>query len=56
MEALDRLYAKKRLAEVRGWQETDMSFGEFDKRRRQYMHANNVNLYNVLHEPFIASR
>lgn len=56
MEALDRLYAKKRLAEVKGWQRTDMSFDEFDQRRRQYMHENNANLYNVLHDPFIVSR
>lgn len=56
MEELDRLYAKKRLQEVRAWQGSDMSFGAFDKKRRQYMHRNNANLYNVLHKPFIAAR
>lgn len=55
MEALDRLYARKRLEEVRAWQKTSMSFGEYDKRRRQYLHGNNVNLYSVLHPPFIPS-
>ncbi len=52
MEALDRLYAQKRLAEVRAWQETGMSFGRFDKQRRKYMWRNNVNLYNVLEKPY----
>lgn len=55
MEALDRLYAKKRLEEVRAWQNSGMSFGEFDERRRQYMYDNNANLYSVLHPPFIPS-
>lgn len=55
MEALDRLYARKRLKEVRAWQKTGMSFGEYDSRRRQYMHENNVNLYSVLHPPFMPS-
>lgn len=52
MEALDRLYAQKRLAEVRAWQDTDMDFAEFDEQRRQYMWRNNVNLYNVLEDPY----
>jgi hypothetical protein len=55
MEMLDRQYARKRLEEVRAWQGTDMSFGAFDKRRRQYMHDNDINLYSVLHDPFIAA-
>lgn len=52
MEALDQLYAQKRLAEVRAWRETDMSFADFDKQRRKYMWRNNVNLYSVLEEPY----
>ncbi len=52
MEALDQLYARKRLAEVRAWQDTDVSFEQFDTQRRKYMWRNNVNLYNVLEKPY----
>lgn len=53
MEVLDRLYAKKRLAEVRAWRDSGLSFSAFDRKRRGYMYANDINLYSVLHEPFI---
>ena len=52
MEALDRRYAQKRLAEVRAWQQSDLSFAKFDARRRDYMYEQDVNLYNVEADPY----
>lgn len=52
MEALDILYAAKRLEEVRAWQESDMSYRAFDRARRSYLRDSGVNLYSVYHEPF----
>ena len=52
MEALDILYAGKRLEEVRAWQGTGMSYRAFDRARRNYMREHGINLYSVYHEPF----
>jgi tetratricopeptide (TPR) repeat protein len=56
MEALDRLYAKKRLAEVRAWQGSGMDFSAFDRKRRAHMNRTDDNLYSVLHDPFIVEQ
>jgi hypothetical protein len=52
MEALDVLYAKKRLAEVRALQQSGMGFRAFDRARRKYMERTGDNLYSVMLPPF----
>ena len=52
MEALDVLYAKKRLAEVRALQQSGMGFRAFDRARRKYMERSGDNLYSVMLPPF----
>lgn len=52
MEALDVLYAKKRLAEVRALQQSGMGFRAFDRARRKYMERTGDNLYSVMLSPF----
>ena len=52
MEALDILYAGKRLEEVRAWQASGMSYRAFDRARRNHMREHGINLYSVYHEPF----
>lgn len=55
MEALDGLYAKKRLQEVRAWRESGMSFGRFDRKRRKHMEKSGENLYSVVLQPFLVN-
>lgn len=52
MEALDVLYAKKRLAEVKALQQSGMGFRAFDRARRKYMERSGDNLYSVMLPPF----
>ena len=52
MEALDVLYAGKRLAEVQALQDSGMSFRAFDRARRRHMERSGENLYSVLLPPF----
>ncbi len=52
MEALDVLYAKKRLAEVKALQQSGMGFRAFDRARRKYMERTGENLYSVMLPPF----
>jgi hypothetical protein len=53
MEALDVLYARKRLEEVRAWQASGMSFGRFDRKRRRFMQRSGENLYSVVSSPYL---
>lgn len=53
MEALDVLYARKRLVEVRAWQDSGMSFGKFDRKRRRFMQRSGENLYSVVSSPYL---
>lgn len=56
MEALDAMYAHKRLREVQAFAESGVSFRTFERRRARYQRARNENLYCVLPEscpPFI---
>lgn len=55
MEALDVLYARKRLQEVRAWRESGMSFDKFDRKRRKFMEKNDANLYSVVSRPFLVN-
>ena len=55
MEALDVLYARKRLAEVKSWRASGMSFPSFDRKRRKYMEKNDANLYSVVSPPFLVN-
>ena len=55
MEALDVLYARKRLVEVRSWQDSGISFGKFDRKRRKYMERTGENLYSVVSRPFLVN-
>ncbi len=55
MEALDILYARKRLEEVRAWRDSGMSFGKFDRKRRKFMEKNDANLYSVVSRPFLVN-
>lgn len=52
MEALDALYARKRLAEVRALRDSGMRFAAFDRARRKHMSKTDGNLYCVLLPPF----
>ena len=52
MEALDRLYAQKRLQEVQALQASGSGFRGFDRARRKYMERSGDNLYCVLLPPF----
>ena len=52
MEALDVLYAGKRLAEVKALQQSGMGFRAFDRARRKHMERSGENLYCVLLPPF----
>lgn len=52
MEALDVLYAKKRLAEVQALQQSGLGFRAFDRARRKYMERSGDNLYSVMLPPF----
>lgn len=55
MEALDVLYARKRLEEVRAWHDSGMSFGKFDRKRRKFMEKSDANLYSVVSRPFLVN-
>ena len=52
MEALDRLYAQKRLEEVRALQASGSGFRCFDRARRKHMERSGENLYCILLPPF----
>jgi len=52
MDALDILYARKRLTEVENWQASGMSFRQFDRQRRKHLQDTGQNPYSVLNPPF----
>ncbi len=52
MDALDILYARKRLAEIANWQSSDMGFRQFDRLRRKHLQDTGQNPYSVLNPPF----
>jgi len=57
MEALDSMYAAKRMQEIQDYYlNYGQSFRSFERERREYMETTDENLYNVLREPFLVSR
>lgn len=57
MEALDSMYAAKRLRELQDYYlNYRQSFRSFERERREYMERTDENLHNVLRPPFLVSR
>ncbi|MEP5231230.1 MAG: hypothetical protein ABJQ78_07330 [Alloalcanivorax sp.] len=57
MEALDSMYAAKRMQEIQDYYlNYGQSFRSFERERREYMETTDENLYNLLREPFLVSR
>ncbi len=56
MEALDSMYAAKRIREIQDYYlNYRKSFRSFERERREYMERTDENLYNVLKPPFLVS-
>jgi hypothetical protein len=53
MEALDSMYAAKRLVEVDNFLDFSHSFRSYERHRRNYMNETDENLYNVSRPPFL---
>ena len=56
MEALDSMYASKRLREIKDYYlNFRKSYRSFERERREYMLTTDENLYSVLKPPFLVS-
>ncbi|MEE4249797.1 MAG: hypothetical protein V2I38_04350 [Alcanivoracaceae bacterium] len=53
MEALDSMYANKRLREVQDFLRYGKSFRAYERMRRDYVSKTDENLYSVLKPPFL---
>lgn len=56
MEALDSIYAAKRLKEVQDFLRYGRSFRSYERQRRNYIRRTDANPYNVLTDPILLSR
>lgn len=55
MEALDAMYAYKRMKEVEDFMSYGRSFRAYERKRRKYVKETDENLYNVLKPPFLVT-
>lgn len=53
MEALDSIYAAKRLGEVEDFLRYGKSFRSYERSRRRHVRDTDENLYRVLRPPFL---
>ena len=56
MEALDSMYANKRLREVQDFFRYGKSFRAYERMRRDYVSKTDENLYSVLKAPFLLTQ
>lgn len=56
MEALDSMYANKRLREVQDFLRYGKSFRAYERMRRDYVSETDENLYSVLKPPFLLTQ
>lgn len=55
MEALDAMYAAKRLEEVKDFARWGRSYRAYERERRRHVRSTDANLHNVLQPPFLVT-